>query len=146
MIICGYPCIGKSTVASQCSNVIDLESSHFKVQGRDNTDWEMGYCKMAKELSDQGYVVFTSTHKQVRDMFNKLDIGFNVCYPAPELKEQWIERATERATRSALYKDNMALDRIRDYYEEDINDLMHTRCEDHLIITEVPYDLKDIIF
>lgn len=46
MIVCGYPCIGKSTVAKQDPMFIDLESSYFKIEGRDNTGWYENYCML----------------------------------------------------------------------------------------------------
>lgn len=145
MIICGYPCIGKSSMAKYSDKIIDLESSHFKVDGRDNTNWEIGYCKMAHELSCQGYIVFTSTHGIVRSMFSKLRIPFTLCYPDLSLKEEWINRAEDRAKKTALHKDAMALARIRDFYLGDIKDLMESEAENHLVIRELPYDLRDIL-
>ena len=65
MIICGYPCIGKSTLAKTDLRFVDLESSNFKIPG-DNTDaWAERYCKVAIDLHHQGYVVFVSTHDVV---------------------------------------------------------------------------------
>ena len=154
MIICGYPCIGKSTISKYSSIVIDLESSYFKVTGRDNTDWEIGYCKLAKQISDTGHMVFISTHSAVRNALKKLGFEFSLCYPALELKDIWAKRVTARAREPAMQKDKMAADRVINYYEEDIRDLMNTECKEHLVITKESlddpergfYDLQDIIF
>ena len=54
MIICGFPGVGKSTLA-KFSNWVDLESTPFE------KDW-VRYAKVAKHMSDNGYNVMVSTH------------------------------------------------------------------------------------
>ena len=54
MIICGFPGVGKSTLA-RFSNWVDLESTPFE------KDW-VRYAKVAKHMNDNGYNVMVSTH------------------------------------------------------------------------------------
>ena len=67
MIIIGYQGIGKSTLANCNLNYVDLESSNFYIDGKRADDWYKPYCKIAEHLSQQGYYVFVSSHKVVRD-------------------------------------------------------------------------------
>jgi len=54
MIFCGYAGVGKSTAASKFVRVVDLESTPFQ------KDWET-YARVAKHMSDQGYIVLVSS-------------------------------------------------------------------------------------
>lgn len=67
MIIIGYPGIGKSTLAGKDHKFIDLESSNFKIEDERSEDWYKVYCKVAEDLSRQGYIVFVSSHLAVRE-------------------------------------------------------------------------------
>ena len=60
MIISGYAGIGKSWLAHNFPNVMDLESTPF------DKDWDR-YAKCAKYYHKQGYVVLTSCHKEIRE-------------------------------------------------------------------------------
>ena len=70
MIIIGFPGVGKSSVANpthtskRFTGYIDLESNNFpKTDG-----WEDTYCKVALDLSQQGYDVFVGkTYKSEVD-------------------------------------------------------------------------------
>lgn len=59
MIICGFPGVGKSTMA-KFSQWVDLESTPFK------KNWLL-YAEVAKHMSDNGYTVMVSTHKEMLD-------------------------------------------------------------------------------
>ena len=67
MIIIGYQGIGKSSVSGADSGCIDLESSNFWNEGVRADDWYIYYCNIALDLSKQGFTVFTSSHKEVRE-------------------------------------------------------------------------------
>ena len=60
MIICAYAGVGKSYLAHNFPNVIDLESTPF------DKDWNR-YFKCAKHYSDQGFLVLLSCHKEIRE-------------------------------------------------------------------------------
>lgn len=73
MIICGFPGVGKSVMAQQ-SNWVDLESTPFE------KDWSR-YAKVAKHMSDSGYVVMVSTHSEMLDALEKLNEDYIIVIP-----------------------------------------------------------------
>ena len=82
MIIAGYPGVGKSTWAKENPNVIDWESSVFSVDGKKVDDWEKIYVEQAINLSNAGYIVLTSTHAEILNMFKIRNEIILVVYPA----------------------------------------------------------------
>jgi hypothetical protein len=60
MIICGYAGIGKSWLAHNIKNVMDLESTPFE------KDW-VRYAKCAAHYSANGFIVLVSCHQELRD-------------------------------------------------------------------------------
>lgn len=154
MIVFGYPGIGKSTLANESYltglRVIDLESSNFFVDGQRPDNWAEIYCSIAKDLSKQNYIVFMSTHQEVRDAFFKTrsDEDAAVIYPSLELKGEWVARLEDRYVLSGLDKDYKAWQRAYKCYEEDINDLI-SFAEKHYLpqhrLTQIDYELYPMI-
>lgn len=64
MVLSTYQGIGKSTLAKNNLDIIDFESSCFN---KANPEWYKDYVNAAINLHKQGYTVFISAHKQVRD-------------------------------------------------------------------------------
>ncbi len=64
MIFSAYQGIGKSTLAKKDFRIIDLESSCYD---KTNPNWFKDYVNTAINLYKQGYTVFISSHKVVRD-------------------------------------------------------------------------------
>ncbi len=146
MVILGYQGIGKSTYcASSEKKVIDLESSIFRYDNGDRpNDWYKIYAKLALRLSSEGFIVFTSTHKEVRDaikdynkyLYDNKEIIIAIC-PALHLKDLWVKRLSNRYDahhttknynayiNAALnYKENIraiAVDIEKTYYINDID-------------------------
>lgn len=155
MIIIGYPCIGKSTLAKNPFSkefkyrVIDLESSYFKPGGKNYEGWVKSYCAVAKALSDNGHIVFVSSHKEVIDQIFQTVSVFDFCfiYPSLSLKKQWIQRALNRYRGEYLDKDLRAYERIRDHYDDDINALMKRPGFNpyHVIIEDMDYNLASLV-
>ena len=142
MIYVGYQGIGKSSISGK-NNCIDLESGNFWVDGNRANDWYKIYVNIAEHLSNQGYKVFMSSHKVVREELNKRRIEFKVIMPSIFLKEQWIKRLQQRYDKSHLEKDYKALMNAKECYEENIEDLLQ---ENHIIqIQDMNYDLNDLI-
>ena len=79
MIICGFPGVGKSTLA-KFSNWVDLESTPFE------KDW-VRYAKVAKHMSNNGYNVMVSTHPQLLEQF-EADVLTDYDNTDPKLKRQ----------------------------------------------------------
>jgi len=73
MIICGFPGVGKTTLA-KFSNWVDLESTPFE------KDW-VRYAKVAKYMNDNGYNVMVSTHPQLLEQFEQMEVRYTVVIP-----------------------------------------------------------------
>lgn len=126
MIIVGYQGIGKSTLAGK-DGFIDLESGNFWVDGIRPENWYKMYVKIAVHLSQQGYTVFTASHKVVRDELKRYNEKVVVCYPSLKLKEEWIKKLEERYNYTQLEKDFKTWKNAEQMYEENIKDLMNEK-------------------
>ena len=89
MIFCGYAGVGKSTAAKKLLGVVDLESTPFQ------RDWET-YARVAKHMSDQGYVVLVSCHNELREELRRIGAEYRVVYPEKNQKEIYRQRYIER--------------------------------------------------
>ena len=145
MIVIGYQGIGKSSLAGRNNRFIDLESGNFWVDGQRADDWYKPYCQIAEHLSQQGYIVFTSSHEVVRNQLAYSNEEVVVVYPSVELKEEWIDKLKDRYFRTNSEKDYKALMNAEDRYEENIKELQKY-CNDHhvysLALTKMDYDLE----
>lgn len=145
MIIVGYQGIGKSSISNPDTRCIDLESSKFLVDDKRPDDWYRYYIQIAQHLSAQGYTVFVSSHKVVRDELkatNAEDVA--VCFPNANLKEQWLERLNDRYMRTRLDKDWRALLNAEQNYASSIAELCTEATENgwkKIIINTTNYDL-----
>ena len=75
MIICGFPGTGKSTMA-KFSKWVDLESTPFSRRNQ----WLL-YAEVAKHMSDNGYTVMVSTHKEMLDALEQIAAPYTVVIP-----------------------------------------------------------------
>lgn len=89
MIICGFAGTGKSTAAKKIAGVIDLESTPFQ------KDWDT-YARVAKHMSDHGYIVLLSCHRELREKLHELGYDYIVVYPEKNQKELYRKRYVER--------------------------------------------------
>ena len=144
MIYVGYQGIGKSTLAKDEPEIIDLESSNFVIDGKKIENWEVIYCNIAKHLSNQGKTVFVSCHNEVRDYLKKHNIEYYCIFPDIKLKADWLNKLRERFNRTQSDKDWKALNRSIKYYDGDISELMNYE-DNKIIIDNIAYDLKNII-
>lgn len=145
MIIIGYQGIGKSTLANLMSGYIDLESGNFWIDGKRDTNWYKVYCNIAIHLSEQGYIVFVSSHKVVRDELAKRKTDVMCCAPMPYLKTEWIEKLKLRYEHSQLDKDYKAWKNAEECYEQNILDISNSGF-DMIWITSMQYDLARLIW
>jgi len=88
MIICGFPRVGKTTLA-KFSNWIDLESTPFE------KDW-VRYAKVAKHMSDNGYNVMVSTHPQLLEQFEQMEVRYTVVIPPIDDLKIYLNRYKRR--------------------------------------------------
>ena len=88
MIICGFPGVGKTTMA-RFSNWVDLESTPFE------KNWLL-YANVAKHMSNNGYTVMVSTHAEMLDALNQIEARYTVVIPHPSDKTTYAVRYTRR--------------------------------------------------
>ena len=129
LIVIGYQGIGKSSCAGK--DCIDLESSCFKINNERHEDWAIIYTRIAMHIANQGYVVFTSSHKCVVDIFKTMPLMENVgkvCIFCPQrsMRNEWIERLSKRYNETLLAKDWAALGNAIERYEENIIELVNS--------------------
>lgn len=153
IIVCGYPGVGKSSIAGW-ENCIDLESSIFhEIQDADNgPKWEEVYCMTAINLASQGFTVMTSTHRSVVQFFYDYAplmrhwgvAGPFIFCPKKEMKWAWIDRVSKRFQDDQTDGHFRAYERVRKYFDDDIDWLTSftrmVRQPDN-----IDYDLKDYI-
>lgn len=123
---------------------IDLESSCFWVNGVRNPKWYVVYVAIAKELSDQGYAVFTSSHEVVREEIKLNGITASVIFPSVDLKYQWIAKLEQRYHDTGLDKDYKAMMNAKDRYDDNIRELATCGLMPQIIIG-MDYDLREIV-
>ena len=151
MIIVGYQGIGKSTLtrADHSDAFIDLESSNFWFKDDDGKNirwpnWYDIYCNLAEDLSSQGYIVFVSSHKAVRERLKRSTVGVCAIAPASYLKDEWIEKLEDRYNSSNSEKDYKALMNAKECYESNVTDILND-CKGGVIIDDIHYDLEKSI-
>lgn len=144
MIVVGYQGIGKSTLAGKNHNYIDLESGNFWVDGKRADDWYKPYCQIAEHLSQQGYVVFTSSHEVVRKQFLNSSEKVYAIVPSSQLKEKWLDKLRTLYQNTGLSKDFKALANAEDRYEENIKEIINSGLK-YWVIDQIDYNLEEII-
>lgn len=146
MIIIGYQGIGKSSVSDIETGCIDLESSNFWHAGERPDDWHIYYCNIAVDLSEQGYTVFVSSHKAVRDyLTNYMLSTMVVCvFPSPDLKDEWIKRLQDRYEKEPSVKNYKAMMNAKERFVNNVKEL-HDFGHLYYEIEDMDYDLMDIV-
>lgn len=100
MIICGFPGVGKSMMA-KFNRAIDLESTPFE------KDW-LRYAKVAKHMHDSGYVVMVSTHKELLDCFEQMEVPYTVVVPHIDDIDAYLRRYKARGNSTEFIQKVMA--------------------------------------
>lgn len=145
MIIIGYQGIGKTTLSKSDARYIDLESSMFRVDGKRPDGWEILYCKVAADISRQGYSVFISSHKEVRDYLRRnCDEPYCAVIPALNLESQWIDKLKQRYIKSGSSKDYRAYVNALSGYSGDIPEI-EADVENIIEIEDMNYSLSNLI-
>lgn len=142
MIVIGYQGIGKSSLAGRDRKFIDLESGNFWVDGKRAADWYKPYCQIAEHLSQQGYIVFTSSHEVVRKQLEKSREVVVLVYPSLKLKGMWIDKLENRYRDTGLEKDYKALMNAKDRFDANIQELMDSRFNYKFELSNPDYDLE----
>lgn len=148
MIIIGYQGIGKTTLCNNPNTLlkyIDLESSSFfNDDGLRPENWYVYYCNVAEHLSKQGYSVFVSSHKVVRERLAKSKEKVICVFPSQKIKDDWIKRLENRYNSSKSDKDYRAWQNALSVFDSNISDLKSDvfPC---IEINTMNYDLRDLI-
>lgn len=147
MIIIGYPGIGKSTLAGRYKEYIDLESSNWNnlADNKKPINWWISYCKVAEDLSRQGYKVFVSCHEDVQNWFRESNEYVMLCYPSLELRDEWISRLKYRYDRDPSQKNKNALDTAEKFYCKHINNLYLAPFKHKCVLKDINYILDNEI-
>ena len=150
MIIIGYQGIGKSTLCKTYERIlryIDLESGLMRDPMNDNTRWNNWaniYCNIALSLSDQGYIVFVSSHKAVQDILAESKDEVIAIYPSKRIKDEWIKKLLERYKKTGLKKDEISWLDAKANFDSEIDILENSPFVKSSICC-MDYDLKKII-
>lgn len=126
MIVIGYQGIGKTTTAKKLNNCLDLESSMMKIDGKRDENWFIPYGQIALDLSRQGNIVFTASHRIFREWLevNSNDTDRILCIvPALDIKDLWIEKLQKRWEQTNLLKDRLAFMNAKECYIENITEM-----------------------
>lgn len=105
MIICCYDGIGKSYLAHNYQQVIDLESTPFE------KDWDR-YAKCAIHYHKQGYLVLVSCHREIREKIcdSRQGVSFGdrlTIVPNLEDKIEYLKRYLDRGNTDDFIKIQM---------------------------------------
>ena len=145
MIVIGYQGIGKSTLAQKQFKYIDLESSALRRDGVRWHNWYEPYCLVAEWLSKQGYIVFVSSHKEVRDYLNEFcEEPFCAVVPSEDLKDEWIDKLKKRYEQFPTDKNYRAYMNAVDRYTKNIREIKKD-VKDVREITSMNYKLDKLI-
>lgn len=161
VIVCGYQGIGKSTVAKEFPNVIDLESSSFyDVDEKTRPEnWAYFYVKIAIDQALRGNDVFLSCHDSVREQLfaqyysclcgeERSYVAPLVIIPAIELKKKWENRLLDRYFLTLSSKDRKAYEFHVKEFETDVNKLISNTLSPlpTIFIRDINYDLRELIY
>ena len=148
MIIIGFPGIGKSSVTraydgeTNTTGYIDLESSNFVK----DDNWVKEYCDLAIDLDLQGYNVFVSSHKNVREyLAEKQDVfpGIMEIFPSKKIRTEWPNRLESRYMKCKTDKNERALNYMRNNFDTAVDEMEHDAIIHKIRITkENMNDLK----
>ena len=128
MIIIGFPGIGKSSVTrayegdTNTTGYIDLESSNFVK----DDNWVKEYCDLAIDLELQGYKVFVSSHKKVREyLAEKQDVFSDIVevFPSKEMRTEWLKKLECRYMNCKTDKNERALSYMRNNFDGAVDEM-----------------------
>lgn len=151
LIILGYQGIGKSTLCNECchEDIIDFESSLFKIDDIRPIKWEVMYCTQALNIAKQGYTVLLSSHKIVRRELSKIcdqnEVAIITIAPSCELKDKWIDKLRRRYKYDPSNKNYAALKNAEEGYCEQVISLASEPEFSHIFIHSMDYSLGCII-
>lgn len=102
LIISAFPGCGKTHFFNNNSTddiILDSDSSKF-----DKAEFPSNYINHIKENIDKADIILVSSHKDVRDALCANDIDFILVYPDMSIKQEYLERYTERGSAETFIK------------------------------------------
>lgn len=114
MVVSAFQGIGKTTLAKSRLDIIDLESSNFD---KSNPNWYVDYCKTALDLDRQGYIVFVSAHKPVRDYLIHSGAKYFMIMYHKDLKDFAVDKVRVRYNQDPSEKNKRALDKAASMFD-----------------------------
>jgi len=100
ILISAFPGTGKTYFYNSTAlDVLDSDSSTF-----DKKDFPANYIKHIKENIGEVDMILISSHENVRYELEQSGLGYNLVYPAKELKDEYIQRYKERGNEDTFVK------------------------------------------
>lgn len=96
-IISAFPGVGKTYLYNSRSHVLDSDSSKF-----DKSDFPRNYIEHIKSNIFDADLILVSSHEVVRKELEKQKMYFTLVYPAPSLKEEYLQRYRDRGSSQAF--------------------------------------------
>lgn len=155
MIIIGYQGIGKSTICRKDFSYLDLESSSTWIEEdgviKRLEKWYKQYATTAVWLNEQGYTVFTSSHKEVVDEIVRISNinDMAIVIPSLKIKDKWIEKLRDRYFLTKTDKDEKAYFNALKMYDESIKNMKVFAKKNNValfVIEDMSYDLQEILY
>lgn len=107
IIICGFPGVGKTSVANNRMNILDAESSLFSwiwnpenlERGRvRNPEFPENYISYIQENMEKYEVILVSSHQDVRNALKAEGIQYIIVAPWASLKNEYMARYLRRGS------------------------------------------------
>lgn len=106
IIICGFPGVGKTTVANNRRSILDAESSAFSwefdpekpYERKRNCSFPGNYIKYIKEQSERFDAILVSSHRRVMDALRAEGEQYVIVAPRRELKNEYLIRYLQRGS------------------------------------------------
>lgn len=134
LIICGFPGVGKSTIATQNNKIVDHESRKYEK----TIGWERNYINDCKKLLIESKIVLMTTHDSVRKMLKLKDMQYYLVYPDKSLKDEYLLRYRSRGSSQEFIE---SLDKNWDNYLRSMDE--DTGCIERVVLKRNEF-LKDV--
>lgn len=141
------PTIGKTTLAKNNSNIIDLDSLMFN-EVRDNPNWIYSYCKVALYLESKGYIVLVSFNPKIHPYLKENAQQYLMIAYDWELKDYCIDKIKARYNSDPENQSARTLDWIITHFDEILKKSIKIAAQyniDLILINNSDYDLATII-
>ncbi len=124
MIFCGYPGIGKTSIAGETINghkIVDMELWRMACPQFPEKTYKI-FINYVEDLMSQGLYVMCPTDNGLRKELEKRNIEYVNVFPNLTLKNYWLSLAENRYWRGTN-RDLQVYGHIRHFFEENIKEL-----------------------